>query len=502
MTIGIDLGNYRTSLISDQVAWSSLADREHHFLSWVTSENNVAIVGEAALSIVDMHGYEHVYSRFIDKIGQDDQQYMIANQHLTSFDLVSFLFKKSQILSQASQDNYILAVPDNTETPQKMTLVACAQRQGCKVKAVITQSLAKAIALIHRENFKLGTVFAIYDWEDSMFTFSIYRVISTYGLEILASQSLEHVSQFACDQRLWALIAEKYKAARGRDLTEQVLSQQHPDIKECKNNLEKYGIASIALRQNNFDITFTEFDERTQDLVKQSLNKIEQAFRQANLLESDLNGGVYILGTSSQSNIESNTVSIIDPVKKSFTCQVNVEEGLGLAAKGAALFGQFYLNYSPDYRLQYFEIYDYSVLYLDRAQHYYGVVTSVYDPQLQADKDQNYPLIAKGQTLPTQYQTTLHTDENGQTQIDFQFTTALINTQQLEHVQKMPIQQLEFAQGAQRLVELTLNITIDLDHNLICTVQNHFTGETREVKQADPIFGKYQQWRDPLIVVQ
>ena len=129
-------------------------------------------------------------------------------------------------------------------------------------------------------------------------------------------------------------------------------------------------------------------------------------------------------------------------------------------------------------------------------------MTSVYDPQTKQDKDQNFPLIAKGQRLPVQYVQRLHTDEMGQTAIEVQFTTAAMKTDLLEQVEKWQVQRIEFAHSAQKLVELTLTFNLDVDHRLSCKVKNTFTSEEYDIEQFDPILAKYQYWRDPLIAVQ
>ena len=503
MSLGIDLGNYRTSVASEYTEWSALTQRQNHFISWVATDQDRVVVGDAAQSIAIEQGYDQVYCRFINHVEQSDSNYWVAGQQVKLFDLVGFLFKKAQYLaSNHIQADTVLAVPNQLKSTQKLALLACAKKQGFQVKAILQQSFAKALALLHRENFKLGTVFALYDWEDDSFNFSIYRVISRYGIEILSSQSNDQVHDFALEQRIWFLISEKYKQLRGRDLTEEVLSQHDPRLKDCKTNLEKYGQASIEIRQYMIDLSLNEVSERTQDLVQQTIYKIDQALRQANLVEKDLNGGVYFLGTLQQDHMQSRGNSLIEQAKDYFTTNVFMEDGLGLAAKGASLFAQYYLTQSAEYRVQINDIHHESIFYLDRALHYYGIVTSIYDPQIKQDKDQNFPLIAKGQRLPVQYVQRLHTDEAGQVAVEVQFTTATLKTENLEKVEKWHAQRIEFSHSAQKLVELSLTFTLDVDHRLSCNIKNTFTGEERDIEQYDPVLGKYQYWRDPLIAVQ
>ena len=274
MSLGIDLGNYRTSVASEYTEWSALAQRQHHFISWLASDQDRVVVGDAAQSIALEQGYDQVYCRFVNQIEQQEKNYWVAGQEVKLFDLASFLFKKAQYLaSNHVQADTVLSVSNHLKPNQKMALLACANKQGFQVKAILQQSFAKALALLHRENFKLGTVFAVYDWEDDSFNFSVYRVTSRYSIEVLSSQTNDQVHNFAVEQRIWFLIAEKYKQLRARDLTEDVLSLHDPRLKDCKANLEKYGQASIEIRQHMIDLSLSEVTERVQDLVQQPFIK-------------------------------------------------------------------------------------------------------------------------------------------------------------------------------------------------------------------------------------
>ena len=415
---GIDLGNHHVNVVSNEIKWSDLSNqRAYSFLSWIVEESGRALIGEAALGIADQFGYDAIHHHFITTIDLDQQAKMLCGQQVYHFDLVTMLFKKAKVSFEKLLENpVVVAVPATLNQNQKIATGLAAQKAGISVKAIVSQSLAKAIALVAKENLVSGAIFGVYEWGESQFEFSLYRVVNQYNLETLASVVLDSVSGLACDQKIWDIVAEKYQVLRGKELKQSHFNLYDPRIKDCKENIQRYGTSSIEIKEYIIDVSKQEVLERIATMVKQTLVQVEQALRVAHVTVAELQA-IYVTGGASQ------LVSIVEQVRSAFTCAVYSEHVQGLAAQGAALFGQYYLSNRLDYKLINNKLNHHpNVVFLDRTQYYLGLVSVIYDPILKKDKDQNTILIEKNEEIPVQKFIQLHTDEALQTVLDIEFT--------------------------------------------------------------------------------
>lgn len=470
---GIDLGGYHVSIVGQEEG-----NIPSGFISWVYGEADVAYIGElAGYRCAEANDFGHLNHNFLREINHKKQDKVLAGVQVSAFGLVALLFRKAGLEQPGlkSADYLTAAVPAYFSPDQHVAVFDAARQEGLTLTAAISQGLAKAIYLLHNENFELGQVFAVYEWGATQFEFSVFRVLENKGLEVLASSSMDTVGGYACDQKYWDIVAEKYKAKRGKDLTAldfNVLSTQLISVKEEMSTAR----SSIGFEIKNHEISISqsEFEQRISGLLAQTIHCAESALRLAGLSTTKVDS-VYLTGGSGQIS------SVISELKKSFGSQVFQVYEKNMAASGARLFSEYYNRSDSPAQIKELATHP-SITRFNYTLYAYGLVTSVYDPELKADKDQNSVIIKKGQLLPVTEQVTFHSDEAKQDAVDLQLTYASSDTASLEDVQGQLNNRVNFIGMANALIEIKIVIHVDKNHDVTFDIKSELTPQGAQAK--------------------
>jgi molecular chaperone DnaK (HSP70) len=493
--VGIDLGGKQVKIgIADT---ASSINQYEQFTSWVYSEDGVAYVGEGAVTLgTNQQNPDEHYSNFLHQIDQAVELGQLAGVKVTALDLVKIIFRKAVLMREyiTRADQCVAVVPAYMNQEQKIATSIAAKRAGLRLSAVISQGVAKAIALQNKYSLPVGHVFAIYEWGASQFEFSIFRVLNNNGLEVLTTTSLEQVGGYQCDQRLWQIVAEKYKLKRGKELVNNRVSMLDSHVIGTKEGLNTRADRSVEINNITLDVSRWEFEDRVRSLINETIECAKKAIRTANLPVSEIKD-IYLTGGSSQ------ILAVSTAVKETFASKITLETQSQLAAQGAVMFGQLYLTQSNSREIH--ETGQTShVMILSRSLFHYGLVTSIYDLVSKSDKDQNSVVIQKNLPLPLRKSAVFSTDEPWQKIIAYQVTYSKSDTKNLAEVQKYEPILLEFDSGVAGLVEIQLDLWLTEDHTLRCELENHQTGESRVVECENEIIKRYSSFKDAALQVR
>ena len=298
--VGIDLGGKQVKIgIADT---ASSINQYEQFTSWVYSEDGVAYVGEGAVTLgTNQQNPDEHYSNFLHQIDQAVELGQLAGVKVTALDLVKIIFRKAVLMREyiTRADQCVAVVPAYMNQEQKIATSIAAKRAGLRLSAVISQGVAKAIALQNKYSLPVGHVFAIYEWGASQFEFSIFRVLNNNGLEVLTTTSLEQVGGYQCDQRLWQIVAEKYKLKRGKELVNNRVSMLDSHVIGTKEGLNTRADRSVEINNITLDVSRWEFEDRVRSLINETIECAKKAIRTANLPVSEIKD-TYLTGGSSQ----------------------------------------------------------------------------------------------------------------------------------------------------------------------------------------------------------
>lgn len=487
--VGLDLGGYLFKIgVAENI---SAVKNFEQFTPWVHSEDGFAYVGDSAVNFAaDQQSLDRLYYNFLRQVDQDHSFGQLAGFNVTALDLVKIIFQKAVLMSPriALADYRVAVVPSYLTQEQRVATSIAAQRADLKLSAVISQGVAKAIALQDKYSLKAGHVFAIYEWGATQFEFSIFKVLDDKCIEVLVSTSLEQHGGYQCDQKLWQILAEQYKVKRGKELTKNVLNVLDSQLIGTKEGLIKRADRSIEIRDITLDVTLAELESRVSDLVNQTIECVKKAIRIANLSVTEIKD-IYLTGGSSQIPLVNSLV------KENFTCQITQESQSELAAQGAVIFAQHYLD-PLNSRVIKESLHTHDVMILNRSLFHYGLVTSIYDFAAESDKDQNSVIIDRHLPLPVRKQAVFYTDEPWQKIIAFQLTYAKSNSTKLADVHKYNPSQIEFSKGDPKLVEIQLKLRLTEEHTLHCELENQLTGESRMIECPNTIFQRFNSFNN------
>jgi len=242
----------------------------------------------------------------------------------------------------------VITVPAYFNDAQRQATKDAGKIAGLDVKRIINEPTAAALAY-GLDNEKEQKIM-VYDLGGGTFDVSIIE-IGDGVIEVLATNGDTRLGGDDFDKRIMDWVVEEYKASTGVDLVKDKMAMQR--IKEAseKAKIDLSGVtkAKISLpfiAMNNgvpmhleMDITRAKFDALTEDLVKATLQPMQQSLTDAGLTYSQI-AKVILVGGSTR------IPAVYDAVKKVTGKEpykgINPDEcvALGAAIQGGVLAGE------------------------------------------------------------------------------------------------------------------------------------------------------------------
>ena len=246
----------------------------------------------------------------------------------------------------------VITVPAYFNDAQRQATKDAGKISGLDVKRIINEPTAAALA--YGLNSQKEEKVAVYDLGGGTFDISVLEVAEGV-VEVLSTNGDTHLGGDDFDKKIMDWIISNFKQQEGIDLSGDAMAMQR--IKEAaekaKIELSGTGTTNINLpfitadasgpKHLNLDLTLSEFNRMTADLVERSIEPCRKALNDAKLKTSDIDE-VLLVGGSTR------IPAVVEAVEKFFgkktNKSVNPDEvvAIGAAIQGGILGGDESLN--------------------------------------------------------------------------------------------------------------------------------------------------------------
>ncbi len=234
----------------------------------------------------------------------------------------------------------VITCPANFDDSQRKATQTAGEIAGFNVLRIINEPTAAALAYgLGRKNAEKVLV---YDFGGGTFDVTVLDV-SPDTVEVLSTGGEPHLGGEDFDQRIMTFIIEDFKKKEGVDLAKDNLALQRlkEAAEKAKIELSTAGQTAINLPFISADasgpkhldekITKAQFDGMTQDLVEQSMKRVEKTLAEAKVSKEQINEIVLVGGTTLIPQVRD---AVKDYFGKEPNRSINPEE---VVAMGAAI---------------------------------------------------------------------------------------------------------------------------------------------------------------------
>lgn len=241
----------------------------------------------------------------------------------------------------------VITVPAYFNDDQRQATKDAGRIAGLDVKRIINEPTAAALAY-GMENKKEQKV-AVYDLGGGTFDISILD-ISDGVVEVLSTNGDTHLGGDDFDKRVIDWILEQFKKAEGMDLSKDAMAMQRLKEAAEKAKIELSGTQTTNInlpfitadatgpKHINLDLTRSEFNRLTADLVERSMGPCEKALKDAKLGTSEINE-ILMVGGSTRIPAVQEAVEKFFGKKPNYSLNPDEVVAIGASIQGAILGG-------------------------------------------------------------------------------------------------------------------------------------------------------------------
>ena len=331
----IELGSYQVRLAHDQISLTEPIVVSQQFLTWICHYQQQWVIGDCVKDCLERSTYIEIYYDFLRDIEDKKSDSFISNDELNQ-KIFKHIVEIQPYIKKAK--TIVAVVPAYLTESKKQALNLLAQDTGIILAGMISSAYAKALYLVSQTDFKVGDIFAVYEWGTSQFEFAIFTVTKIghdCRINCIAQTHFDRGS-YQWNQQLWNNVAKKYQDKRGKALKINQLHILDPQIHGTRLSFNNYAERAIQVWGGLvFSVARKEFEQSIQVDIDRSIQCIQQALIAANLSKQQMNK-IYLTGANSQSSF----------VQKALQAcfehhQVVVQSETDLAAKGAVIYAQY-----------------------------------------------------------------------------------------------------------------------------------------------------------------
>ena len=281
---------------------------------------------------------------------------------------------------------------------------------GINVKYIVNEPTAAALYYAYQSDGDLSGKYVVFDLGGGTFDVSVIGV-NGQDVEVLASNGLHKLGGADFDQSLWDLIAEKYKADTGEDLTTEEFSLN--DAEDAKKNISDRKRTTVEIERDFVDISRIDFEEAISGMLAQIEMMCESTLDESGIDIQDISDVFLAGGSTRMPSVQ----SVVEKVfKKTPISSVNVDE---VVALGAALYAAHKSDGENLSELQKKSIDQLKVA--ERTNCFLGTI-SIGTSESKGEALINSILIQKGSTIPCKVTKSYYTAFDGQSALDCTIT--------------------------------------------------------------------------------
>jgi molecular chaperone DnaK len=427
------------------------------------SKKGELLVGQVAKRQLIANPDNTVYS-IKRHMGEQDYKVTLQDKEYTPQEISAKILRKMKddaedYLGQELQDA-VITVPAYFNDAQRQATKDAGRVAGFNVKRIINEPTAAALAygIDKEEEQKI----LVYDLGGGTFDVSIldigegvYEVVSTTGDSHLGGDDF--------DQRLVDHLVKKFKEEEGIDLSQDrsALQRLTDAAEKAKIELSSVTTTNVNLpfitadangqpKHLDIDVSRSQFQQLTEDLVEETVDLMQQALKDANLTANDINKVLLVGGSTRMPAV---TDAINKVVGKEPYKNINPDEAVavGAAIQGGVLSGETE-----------------ELLLLDVTPLTLGIET---------EGGVMTPLIERNTTIPTKKTQVFSTAEDNQTAVDVHVLQG--ERPMAKDNQSLGRFRLEGIPPAPRGVP-QIEVTFDIDANGILNVSAKDLGTNKE----------------------
>jgi molecular chaperone DnaK len=290
------------------------------------------------------------------KFGEVTVHVDVENKDFTPQEISAMVLTKMKETAEAHLGQKIteavITVPAYFNDAQRQATKDAGRIAGLEVKRIINEPTAAALA--YGLESKKEEKVAVYDLGGGTFDISILEVAEGV-VEVLSTNGDTHLGGDDFDKKIMDWILDEFKKQEGVDIAKDPMALQR--IKEAaeKAKIELSGTQSTNInlpfitadasgpKHLNLDLSLSQFNRMTSDLVARSIEPCKQALKDAKLSVSDIDE-ILLVGGSTR------IPAVVEAVEKYFSKKpnkgVNPDEvvAVGAAIQGGILAGDENLN--------------------------------------------------------------------------------------------------------------------------------------------------------------
>ena len=341
------------------------------------------------------------------------QSYFVDGNEITPTELSAAVLKELRTQTESRIGTIaecVVTIPANFSNEARDATMEAASLAGINVKYIVNEPTAAALYYAYQSDGDLSGKYVVFDLGGSTFDVSVIGVTGQ-DVEVLASNGLHKLGGADFDQSLWDLVAEKYKAETGEDLTTEEFSLN--DAEDAKKNISDRKRTTVEIERDFVDISRIDFEEAISGMLAQIEMMCELTLDESGIDIQDISD-VFLAGGSTRMP---SVPSVVEKVfKKTPISSVNVDE---VVALGAALYAAHKSDGENLSELQKKSIDQLKVA--ERTNCFLGTI-SIGTSESKGEALINSILIQKGSTIPCKVTKSYYTAFDGQSALDCTIT--------------------------------------------------------------------------------
>ena len=395
--IGIDLGttnsvvSYLDQMGNPAIIHNDEGDNITPSVVLFTSAENI-LIGKEAKKDLD---YENKAECFKRAMGSE-RVYNIFGKELTPVFLSSLILNKLFKDAKAQLGDVseaIVTVPANFSNKARECTLEAGKMAGLNIKYIINEPTSAALYYAYKSGEVLSGNYIVYDLGGGTFDISVIKA-SGNDIEVLSSEGVSRLGGRDFDEKLFQLVAKKYKEQAGQQLDKEDYSLNQAE--EDKKSLSKREEIRLSIGKGDKRVRIViqkkEFEIAISSLITQADILCESAMKEAGLDVSDIKS-VFLVGGSTRIPFVKESVEKI--FKQTPLSLDNPDEVVSL---GASIYCGYkankkYLNPVQQSRINKVQI-------QEITNHFFGTIVLGYREECKMEELVNTILIKKGEKIP------------------------------------------------------------------------------------------------------
>lgn len=265
--------------------------------------SNPPLVGDEAKEKQTL-GDVSVYSFFKRNLGDPNALYLENDQEYTPIDLSSMVLAylkrcAEEFLGQNITDA-VITVPAYFNNMQRQATIEAGRKAGLNVLRIISEPTSAALAYGLRPMHSHSKVL-VYDLGGGTFDVSLVEVTSD-EINVIATAGDHMLGGKDWDDRILQYLATQFENEFGLDLIGDDFNDLMILAERTKISLSTKKSLQVSVKGSGYSSTYeisrTQFEQMTQDLMERTQMLVEQVLEDANLTWAELEGAVLVGGST------------------------------------------------------------------------------------------------------------------------------------------------------------------------------------------------------------